>query len=80
MQDQGIPSKLYLITMDLLSEKKKEQRLCRTLVKTKICYLHHGFDRHRLLGDLHVHLEDLLVAGLELNGRHDGVVLSACSK
>ena len=43
--------------------------------KTIIRYLHHGLDRHRLFGDLHVHLKDLLVAGLELNVRHDGVVL-----
>ena len=34
------------------------------------CYLQHGLDRHGLLGDLHVHREDVAVARLQLDGRH----------
>ena len=43
--------------------------------KTIIRYLHHGLDRHRLLGDLHVDLADLLIAGLEPDDRHGEIVL-----
>ena len=32
--------------------------------------LQHGLDGHRLLGDLHVHGEDLAIARLQLDRRH----------